>query len=220
MHWRDFNIVLSPADRLGGSPPELNSVSDFGNCMMQNGLIDLGFKGSPYTWQRPDGMKQRLDRFFVNLAWRDIFSKNTITHGILKESDHRPILVEAWSTSASVKGNFRFQNMWILHLNFLEEVQNNWNLPARSEGLKKIKEKLSRLKFFLKFWNKNTFGNIFDKVKSLEEEVATAESLATSNPSEVNKRNWKEKFDLFTQALDQEDAYWKQKASAQWCTQG
>lgn len=93
-------------------------------------------------------------------------------------------------------------------------------MPALNTSLKKIKEKLFRLEQFLILWNKTNFGNIFQKVKILEKEIELDESIALQNPSSVNCRRLEEKQANFAIALDQEEAFWKQKASASWCVEG
>ena len=95
--------------------------------------------------------------------------------------------------------------MWTLHPDFLKEVESNWAMPSRNVGLKKLKEKLFRLKQFFIWWNKHTFGNIFDKVKKFEAEVLTAELAASSNPSVMNAEILKNKQIQFSLALDQEE---------------
>lgn len=110
--------------------------------------------------------------------------------------------------------------MLILHENFLKEVEKNWNMPASHVGLKKIKEKLFRLKQFLVFWNKKMFGNVFERVKKLELEVANAELQVQNTPIDTNSLNLKHKQALCDAALEQEEALWRQKSSANWCALG
>lgn len=142
----------------------------------------------PLHLGKTDGLKKRLDRVLFNNSWIDCFPKNVISHGILKESGHRPILLVASKDFVLNKGFFQFQNMWTLHPFFLAEVEANWNIPARNKGLKKIKEKLFRLKQLLIFWKKKHFGNIFLKMKILEKEVALAEVQMVNSPSLVNSQ--------------------------------
>lgn len=160
----DFNIFSSIAERVGGggTPPDLNAMSEFNTCIMQNGLKDLGFSGPPFTWERPDGMKQRLDRILFNSAWESAFQRTVTVHGVhTKISHHRPIFIETFQSGEIRKGSFKFQNIWTLHASFLNEVEKNWGMPARCTGLKKFKEKLYRLKQFLIFWNSTLLETFF-----------------------------------------------------------
>lgn len=104
--------------------------------------------------------------------------------------------------------------MWVLHPSFHSEVKKIWLLPARNIGLTIIKEKLLRLKQFLRWWNKHVFGNILQKIKILEKEVEVVEVCALQTPSLANCNRLKEKQAAFAVCLDQEEAFWRQKASA------
>lgn len=42
----DFNIITSPEERAGGALPDSNAMADFGNFILNNGFIDLGFLGN------------------------------------------------------------------------------------------------------------------------------------------------------------------------------
>ena len=68
----DFNIIVNSNEKVGGAPPDTNAMNDFGNCIMDSGLIDIGFEGLPFTWQWRN-VKQRLDRILVNNAWLEGF---------------------------------------------------------------------------------------------------------------------------------------------------
>ena len=62
----DFNIISSPLEREGGALPSLNAMADFNDFICVNGLLDLGFSGVPFTWEKINFMKQRLDRILFN----------------------------------------------------------------------------------------------------------------------------------------------------------
>ena len=89
----DFNIITNAAERQGGSQPNIQAMADFGKFILEEGLLDLGYTGSPFTWERPDGLKQRLDRVLVNSAWSSLLSATSVSHGILRHSDHRALNV-------------------------------------------------------------------------------------------------------------------------------
>ncbi|KAL0340185.1 UNVERIFIED_CONTAM: hypothetical protein Sradi_4535300 [Sesamum radiatum] len=46
----DFNTVLSPDERSGGSAPSGIAMSDFHDAIADCALVDAGYVGSPYTW--------------------------------------------------------------------------------------------------------------------------------------------------------------------------
>ncbi|XP_075483871.1 uncharacterized protein LOC142524032 [Primulina tabacum] len=78
-------------------------------------------------------------------------------------SDHCSLLV---NTPVFARGpsSFRFQRMWLRHHGFLQTVRLNWNLPCSLIGMSRLFVKLKQLKHHLKWWNRDVFGNIFDKL--------------------------------------------------------
>ncbi|KAI0519460.1 hypothetical protein KFK09_006908 [Dendrobium nobile] len=112
---------------------------------------------------------------------------------------------------------FRFQNMWIKHTDFLNAVSENWNalvFPDNNiQGMNRLWSKLSRLKQMLRWWNKHVFKNLFDNIKEAEEKVLIADNLYLDNTSAENLANLDHcKLSLFN-LQNQEEIFWKQKAS-------
>ncbi|KAL0292619.1 UNVERIFIED_CONTAM: hypothetical protein Sangu_2527700 [Sesamum angustifolium] len=56
----DFNTVLSPDERSGGSAPSLIAMSDFHDAIADCAIVDAGYVGSPFTWYSRR-LHQRLD---------------------------------------------------------------------------------------------------------------------------------------------------------------
>lgn len=48
----DLNIISTPSEREGGSLPNLNCMNYLSYCINDNNLIDIGFKGNPFTWEK------------------------------------------------------------------------------------------------------------------------------------------------------------------------
>lgn len=85
------------------------------------------------------------------------------------------------------KRAFQFQNMCLQHKDCLDTIKNHWLLPARHVGLKKLWEKLKTLKQQLRYWNKHTFGNIFDLLKERKGHLQQAKQHMHDSPSIPNK---------------------------------
>lgn len=135
----DFNIIVNSEERSGGAPPDALAITDFCSFIIDCGLIDIGFKGLPFTWKGCN-LSQRLDRLLFNQSWLDIFAQNEVTHAIRRCSDHRPLILCANISIVPRVSNFRFQDMWLLHPDYKSGIRNHWNLPARNSGVKKLRE--------------------------------------------------------------------------------
>lgn len=140
----DFNIISALEEREGGSRPDMRGMQDFNDCILDCGLHDVGYEGIPFTWQWR-GVKQRLDRVLLNHSCIYIFRDIRVSHGARLCLDHRPIICHFNAISSPRSGAFRFQNMWLQHPEGIQNIEKNWQIPARHKGLKKLWEKLHRL---------------------------------------------------------------------------
>ncbi|XP_074306141.1 uncharacterized protein LOC141641375 [Silene latifolia] len=70
----DFNTVLAPSERLGGSTTE-EEMEDFQNCLDICHMVDMPATGSLFTWNNKQEAAtrvfSRLDRALVNHEWID-----------------------------------------------------------------------------------------------------------------------------------------------------
>jgi len=219
----DFNVISSISEYRGNAFPELGSISDFSDFIIDNSLIDLATMGGQYTWHgtRNSGtVWKRLDRFLMNPALRDYFTEIRILVLARTTSDHSPILLCGANSELPCPKQFRFQSMWITHSGFMDVVKNNWSLPAIGGGMRALAFKIKRLKQALRTWNRDTFGNVFDRIRNLESTVAEAEKCYDECPTpETRTLLHRHHAELLT-ALKQEEMFWRQKARVKWLKEG
>ncbi|GER44467.1 retrotransposon protein [Striga asiatica] len=113
----DFNIFLHPDECIGGQSDRSAEILDFAQAVADCKLIDAGYEGSPFTWERA-GVKKRLDRALISEAWTRVFAVTTVTHLPRIKSDHAPLLIRCRFSSTPRRSSFRFQNMWTRHHTF------------------------------------------------------------------------------------------------------
>ena len=158
----DFNAVTSERERVGSqssSPPR--GMTDFVSIINDCNFIDLGFNGPWYTWQR-NRLKERLDRALSNLDWRIKFAHASVTHLNKLKSDHSPLLLSLLENSAPNRRRrpFRMLASWFSHPNFEATVRNCWKLELDWVSV------VNHLQAELQTWNKEVFGNIFERKKT------------------------------------------------------
>ncbi|XP_020688823.1 uncharacterized protein LOC110104175 [Dendrobium catenatum] len=219
----DFNAISCSTERMGGSSPSLRSMDDFNNMISTCNLIDIGFVGDSFTWNRGH-LWQRLDRVLFNDAWISLFNATNVQHLSRTLSDHSPLLITIKRSSYNAPPKFRFQNMCLLNNSFLNTVNNNWIAPLHPDngvrGMVRFWYKLKRLKQVLNWWNRNVFKNIFSNILQDENLVNLTESSYRSDPSVVNLDLLNKcKVDLINYH-NQEEVYWKQKAAAKHLGEG
>lgn len=165
----DFNAVLSSADKVGGKPVASSSNGGFRRMIDDNGLIDLGFDGYAYTWNNRRGglanIQERLDRGFANAQWKLQFPNAYISHLTAHSSDHKPLLINMSSSHDNLPRPFKFESMWITHLESANVIQAAWNSHTSFAA------RLKATKLALKEWNKTTFGNIRIKIEFLQKAI-------------------------------------------------
>ncbi|PKU74573.1 hypothetical protein MA16_Dca003776 [Dendrobium catenatum] len=186
-------------------------------------LNDIGFFGSPFTWNRSN-FWQRLDRFLFNNEWLAILSATNVEHLCRTLSDHAPILLNINVANQIGSYAFRFLNMWLLHDSFKDVVLSNWNAPVFPDNnisaMLRLWAKLSRLKQILRYWNKNVFKNIFSNIVEAERKVSALDEFFLQNPNEVNLSNLNNAKNVLCQLHSQEESYWKQKSHAKFIMEG
>ncbi|RVW26858.1 hypothetical protein CK203_103936 [Vitis vinifera] len=73
---------------------------------------------------------------------------------------------------------FRFENMWLQHPSF-KECFSSWWREFEGNGWEghKFMRKLQFVKAKLKDWNKNTFGMLKERKKSILDEIANIDAI-------------------------------------------
>ncbi|XP_070010830.1 uncharacterized protein [Nicotiana sylvestris] len=80
--------------------------------------------------------------------------------------------------------------------------------------------KLKKLKKALSLWSKATFGDIFQKIASMEEVVMVHEAEFEANPTRMNRERLQKVQAELIKCLALEEKYWQQKAGMTWFKEG
>lgn len=87
-------------------------------------------------------------------------------------------------------------------------------------GMVRFQRKLIRLKSRLRLWNNEVFGNLFQRVKEAEEEVAHLERVSDSTGSVRDRNRCSEARAKLKQALLCEEIFLRQQSSVRWIREG
>ncbi|KAK4722554.1 hypothetical protein R3W88_012787 [Solanum pinnatisectum] len=211
----DFNDIMDPDEKLGGKPHRANRCFDFISTMEACGLSDLGFVGPKFTWcnnRRPSKrIWKRLDRVFVNDLWAQSYHTNTIKHLARTGSDHRPLLMQTLSNQNDSIRYFRFLNLWTQQSDFLETVQNSWNMNVTGNAMWKFQCKLKVLSKNLSKWSRETIGDIHEQVNKWETKVQLLEELDTLNNNEQSREDLNREHAEYVKWPGMQDALLKKK---------
>lgn len=196
------------SDKEGGSSSSNNNVcKDIQRCLLDCGLQDIGFKGSPFTWHR-QGLSERLDGAVINKSCCVRFDDASIFHLPKFKIDHVPLWLCFSHNVESNNGQcpFRFLASWLTHDGFSEVVRNNWRV-CDDWNLN-----LTSLTYVVKRWNKDVFGNITLRKHCLLNHLhGIARSLSNGDNSylyHLLNKLWFE----YDQLLYQKEVFWFQKS--------
>ncbi|XP_042006112.1 uncharacterized protein LOC121754887 [Salvia splendens] len=215
----DFNIFLLEEERRGSTTDRHGEMMDFADAVADCQLLDPGFDGPPFTWTR-SGLWERLDRVLLGEHWTTVFAATRVTHLPRISSDHAPLLVRCQLTTQIPRPSFRFQNMWVRHHTFRDEITRVWAAETGFFGMLNLQFKLSRVKNFLKGWNREVFGNIFERLREAEEAVTVAQAAYDGDPTGAHRSELSRCTAFYVLCTRMEEDFWKQKAAIRWAAGG
>lgn len=179
------------------------------------GLTDLGFIRKRFTWNnRRSGIcniQERIDRGLANDSWRILFPHANITHLVTIKSDHCPLLLQTSPPVHHLPRPFRFESMWILHLEIADVIQEAWQRHPT------ILSKLKTTKITLKDWNKQSFGHLQTKITTLKDMIMKIQDDPQHSDNIQRELMIAGELDGL---LAQEEHIWKDKAKAKWSEDG
>lgn len=187
--------------------------------MFKEGLTDLGFIGSKYTWIR--GNKDatftgaRLDRALCNTEWLSCFPQTSVTHLARIASDYAPILVNTNERAPRTHATFfKFQAAWARHPDFNNCMQDMWSSDNS------FLESIAKTKVNLKTWNMQVFDNIERRKKRLIARIGRIQKRLDEAPNTGLIKLVKKLCSNMEETLYQEELGWFQKSREEWIHSG
>jgi hypothetical protein len=168
----DFNVVRFPEEK-SHFTSFTQAMHDFSDFISAQGLIDTPLLGGKFTWSngRTIDARSRLDRFLFTADWEDYFGLISEKRLVRLGSDHFPILLVCGSPHQGSRP-FKFENMWLKVDGFVAKVHQWWN-SYQFQGFPSyiLANKLKALKFDLRHWNAEEFGNVTARKNALLAEL-------------------------------------------------
>ncbi|XP_028055196.1 uncharacterized protein LOC114259389 [Camellia sinensis] len=218
----DFNDYANQGERRSFNPRH-NAVRNqkfldrVNNCI----LIDLGSFCPKMTWtnnrQGLANTMERLDRAMSNSEWQTMFPEATVRVLPRTYSDHSPLLVytQGMHTLNPLIRPFRFEAAWITYPGLLDVIKSSW-----SDMNQNLIDSTAEFTCRVKEWNKEVFGNIFQRKRHL---LARIEGIQRSLANYFSHNLQSLEKDLIFQynaCLFQEEVLWFQKSRSKHITLG
>jgi hypothetical protein len=215
----DFNVTLFLDERLRGTAHR-SAVADFADFVSEQGLMDLPMAGGESTWSNSLSWS-RLDRFLVSPEWEFSYP------GLLQKkllrvcSDHAPILLDS-ACLLSGKRAFKFENMWLKEEGFVEKVRSWWDsFQFFGSPSFIMAKKLRALKWEIKKWNSEEFGDVRERNRARGEELKELDRIEEGRQlSEEEKARRGQISRELEASLLQEEISWRQKSRIRWLKEG
>ncbi|XP_061993825.1 uncharacterized protein LOC133711745 [Rosa rugosa] len=215
----DFNEVWARKDKSGGPPRALAAMTKFRRTMTGCGFRDMGFVGSRFTWSNRY-TKERLDRAFQTNQWRSRFPYSKVLTLSPSESDHSPLLIEAYMAprvKRRLNRPFRFKECWFEKEECTNIVKQGWALPTTGKGLQQIGNKTKELGSRLGAWHRTEFTSQQNEMKIIQEKLRDL----MRQPYSIQGYEEHRKLHVqFSQLLSTQEKYWKQRSRALWLKDG
>lgn len=161
-----------------------------------------------------------MDRVFGNQEFLNDFPSGEVVHQLRQGSDHAPLHVICSSENEPAVKPFRFLNFWTKHPDFKKLIKDNWRIDFVGCPFYEFQGKIKKIKGVLARWCKETFGNLFQRIATLEDELKIKEIQFEMNNTPENKASLKKTEEELNNYLKVEEEFWKQKAGMKWFKDG
>lgn len=149
----DYNEIASVAEKEGGRPKQQRMIDAFNGMIIDTNLVDVGFKGAPYTWtnnmEGDQRISERLDIALVNSTFIGKYLTLRVTHKLLLGSDHCPILIQLEPQTRWGRRWFRFEGAWMERTGCVDVVKEAWKPRQGQGGQPQIHNNLGRCRIKL-----------------------------------------------------------------------
>jgi hypothetical protein len=212
-------VVRFPSERsrVGGFSAAMEDFSEF---IRGQSLVDIPLQGGQFTWSNNQAWS-KIDRFLLSPDWEEHYpdvSQSRLPRLLL---DHFPLMLDCGSHREGEK-YFKFENMWLKSVGFVEQVQRWWeSYDFRGLPSFVLASKLKALKVDLKIWNAEVFGDVGKKKTELLEGIKELECFEEAWGLVEEERI--QKSDMIRElekTLLFKEVNWRQKFRALWLKEG
>lgn len=200
----DFNEITSRLEKKGGPPSCHRQMDGFKHALAFSSLYDVPSVGPKFT----------------NTSWKALFPASRAVNLLPNKSDHLPILMEVREFSPKrkkKKRRFRFEDFWLQDEDCLQVIETGWDSSTGRDPFSRICNKISNTREALLAWSKSRFNSLKEEITKTRAQLAFFFDNYFSAPPLDNRMCLESKLNSL---LQQEQAFWKQRAKVFWLKDG
>ncbi|XP_019166693.1 PREDICTED: uncharacterized protein LOC109162446 [Ipomoea nil] len=210
----DLNDLMSQSEKWGLHPHLEGLIHGFCDTLTECGLLQVHTVGYPFTWERGKGtmdwVEERLDRVVAKEGLCDAHIQAHVYNISTTTSDHSALFLDIHSRLDAPRGRppFRFVNVWLLDRGCREVVESAWDGLAQvglQDKLIGCGDKFCR-------WGGDRHHKFGRDIGVIRKEL----ERLRGNRDEDSLHLIKELDGRLMRLLDQENAFWKQRAKQHW----
>ncbi|XP_074266962.1 uncharacterized protein LOC141590257 [Silene latifolia] len=164
----DFNVARQPSEKLSNTPPVLQDMIEFNDCLAACSLDDLTGSGCDMTLNNKQDPHSRvwskLDRVLANPGWLTSLPDSFALFQEAGISDHSPVLVH------------------VSHDTYFATIAAAWNAEKTGSPMFSLFEKLKSVRVAHTKFHKENFDNISLCVKTATETLLDCQRKLISDP--------------------------------------
>lgn len=218
----DFNAIIDITENLGGDESWNIGMTEFKDSLISNGLVDLKSVGEHLTWWNSspaNPVYRKLDRVVVNGEWLRLFPLSFVHFMPRLLSDHSAAFTTLGVDWKRVGKPFQVFHHLLHHPDFLEVVKRAWDPVVMGDPWFVLSTKLKKVKSNLKALN-TTNGNLRTNVDVARKALCDFQMLMNKPPSHDDILKEGALRLSYSQALLEEEEFFRQKSRVTWVNKG
>lgn len=168
-------------------------------------------------------LRSRLGRALGDDRFLDVLGDSSLKNFPTVFSDHSTLVIEIKDCMNIRRKErrkakpFRYEHMWQRHEGYVDFINQAWDPGPRQGDLLSISESLSNLQSSLRTWDRDVFGSVRQKLRSLREELEKERNHTLyQGPTEQESDLMKE----LAETLAREGEMERQRSRADWLKSG
>ena len=184
-------------------------------------LCELEAKGQKYTWtnrhEDDTFVMERLDKAYASVDWVNTYPHYDLQNQPIIRSDHGAILLDFDLRQPFRKRPFRFERMWLTHVECKTMAQHAWTTHTQGPRAYRLQQKIKNVRRKFINWNRNTFGRVVRDLKEKQRKLQEIQNAISSIKDIKAEKTLREEIENL---MIKEELMWSQKARSDWIIQG